>query len=144
MLLADEVPDYMKQPTNGEDWYIFYDEYEVEGWFGEERQRKYRGADSPMELFNFAYFCKDPECARLILEHPLCDKGVAVMLFWRLKSFANCYTSTNILLDEIKCKIKGDQYKEIIAYNPMMDDNISLFNKVEERWKIPEAMKKAV
>lgn len=140
----DEISDFMKQSTNGEEWYMYYDKFEVDSWFGEELEHKYKRADSSMELFNFAYFCRTPENAKLILNHKLCDKGIAVLLFWRLKTYAICYTATDLLLDEIERKVEENQYQEIIAYDPKTDDNIKFFNKPKKKWVIAEVMKQPV
>lgn len=92
-----QVPDFMKQPTNGEETYIYLDKSEVDSWFGDVLENKIIRCDTTMELFNIASFTKLVETAKLILKHPLCDKGIAVLLFWRLKTFANMWYETNTM-----------------------------------------------
>ncbi|SIS39771.1 hypothetical protein SAMN05421768_106308 [Chryseobacterium joostei] len=140
-----QVPDFMKQPTNGEETYIYLEQSEVDSWFGEILENKIKRCDTSMELYNIASFVKYHLDGRdeLILKHPLCDKGIAVMLFWRLKTFRNVWFETSVMAREIIDKVRTNQCPEILAYNPKKDKAIKM-NEPKPKWNIPEIMTKAV
>lgn len=134
-----QVPDFMKHPTSGEETYIYLDKKEVDSWFGEVLENKISRCDTTMELFNIASFTKSTDRAKLILSHPLCDKGIAVLLFWRLKTFANMWYETNSIATDIIDKVRKNEYPEIVAYNPKFDPEIKM--KVPKpKWLIPAIM----
>lgn len=97
----EALPNFMLQPTKGMDSYVYYDKSEVESWFGEMLKNQITRCESALELFNIAYFVDRVETGNLILDHPLCDKGIALMLYWRLKTYASIWTETESLLNLI-------------------------------------------
>ena len=134
-----QVPDFMKQPTSGEETYIYLDKREVDNWFGEILENKISRCDTTMELFNIASFTKSADRANLILNHSLCDKGIAVLLFWRLKTFANMWYETNSMATDIIDKVRNNKYPEIVAYNPKLDTEIKM-KEPKPKWTIPKIM----
>lgn len=138
-----EVPAFMKEPTNGAETYVYLEKKEVERWFGEILENKIEHCDSTMELFNIASFTNTAEWAKLILSHPLCDKGIAIMLFWRLKTFASFWYETNSMLAEIVEKVRNNKYPEIVAYNPKTDTEIKM-KEPKPKWTIPAIMSQPI
>ena len=140
-----QVPDFMKQATNGEEAYIYLEKSDIDSWFGEILENKIKRCDTTMELYNIASFVKYQldNRAELILKHPLCDKGTAVMLFWRLKTFRNMWFETSELATKIVSKIRNNEYPEILAYNPKTDKEIKM-SEPKPKWKIPEVMKQPI
>lgn len=138
-----QVPDFMKQPTNGEETYIYLDKSEVDNWFGEDLENKISRCDTTMELFNIASFTKSADRAKLILKHPLCDKGIAVLLFWRLKTFANMWYETSSMATDLIDKVRKNEYPEVVAYHPKLDTEIKM-NEPKPKWTIPEIMKRPI
>lgn len=136
------IPDFMFEPVQGHAPYFVYDKAEIRSWFGEYLEKKIRSCDSAIDLFNIAFFEKDPNRARLILQHPLCDKGTALMLFWRLRTYARLYPVTEPILEEIVRKIGEDRYREALAYDPKRDTRINL--RGVEKWRIPDNMREPV
>ncbi|WP_282628404.1 DUF4274 domain-containing protein [Empedobacter sedimenti] len=137
------IPDFMKEATSGEESYVYFEEDDVEDWFEADWQRKIENADSTIELFNIAYFMDEPEYADWILASPLCDKGIAVLVFWRLHTEAAIYTNTPEKLAEIAQNIENNKFPEVLAYDPKSDEKVK-FNNEKIAWEIPEMMKKAV
>ena len=137
------IPAFMKASTSGEEPYIYYDKSEVNSWFGEQLESKFKNAESAMELFNFAYYVQDTKKARMILQQPLCDKGIALMLYWRLKTYAGVYSDMPVMLKEIEKNMQDGKYPEIISYNPKADKNIRM-KESRRKWAVPEKMKQAV
>ena len=138
-----QVPDFMKQATKGEETYIYLDKSEVNSWFGEVLENKINRCDMTMELFNIASFTKSADRAKLILKHSLCDKGIAVLLFWRLKTFANMWYETNPMATDIIEKVRKNEYSEIVAYDPKLDKEIKM-KEPKPKWIIPEIMKRPI
>ena len=139
----NSIPDFMKQPTAGEEPYIYYEEKEVNSWFGEHLKNQVARCDTEIELFNIASFVKEPERAKMILEHPLCDKGTALLVFWRLKTYANMWFETSNMVEELIEKIRNNQYKAVLAYNPATDKEIRL-SEPKPKWTIPDRMMQGV
>lgn len=137
------VPDFMKEATSGEESYVYFDEDDVEDWFEADWQRKIENVDSTIELFNIAYFMDEPEYADWILASPHCDKGIAVLVFWRLYTDAAIYTNTPEKLAEIVQKIENKAFHEVLAYDPKLDKKVKLNDK-KFAWQIPEIMKTAI
>ena len=140
-----QIPDFMKQATSGEETYIYLEKSEVDNWFGEILENKIKRCDTTIELYNIASFVKYQLDKRdeLILKHPLCDKGIALMLFWRLKTYRNIWLETSSLETEIVNKIRNNEYPEILAYNPKLDKEIKM-SEPKPKWKIPEIMKQPI
>lgn len=72
------LPDFMKEITKGEESYFCYDEDDVEDWFEADWEKNINSANLSIELFNIAYFMDESEQSDLILNHPLCDRGIAI------------------------------------------------------------------
>ncbi|MDV3752135.1 DUF4274 domain-containing protein [Elizabethkingia anophelis] len=137
------VPDWIFQKTSGEDTYIYYEEDEIEGWFDADWKSNIQRAESTIELFNIAWFLDEPEQAALILEHPLCDTGIAVLVFWRLYNECAVYTETNGKLKEIIHNILDDTYPEVLSYDPKMDEKVD-YKKKKIAWEIPEIFRETI
>ncbi|ULT24962.1 DUF4274 domain-containing protein [Sphingobacterium sp. E70] len=116
------IPDWIYQKTNGEDSYIYYEADEVEDWLEVDWRNNVNRAESAIDLFNIAYFMNEPESATLILQHPLCDKGIAVLVFWRLYTECAVYSDNNEKLNAIISDIKNNVYAEVLSYDPTNDE----------------------
>lgn len=143
--LEPKVPNFMKEPINGEETYIYLEKTEVNSWFGEILESKIRRCDTTMELYNIASFVEyETGRVELILNHPLCDRGIATMLFWRLKTYcATIWNSTDSILHLIIERIKNNEYPEIIAYNPKLDNKINI-KEIKPKWEIPQKLKQPI
>lgn len=137
------IPDWIFQKTNGEESYVYYEEDDIDYWFEEDWKKNINRAETSIELFNIAYFINEPEHADLILQHPLCDKGIAVLTFWRLYTECSLYTDTNDKLKEIINNILNNRYPEILSYNPQSDEKVD-YKKKKTAWKIPEIFRRPV
>ncbi|REC60605.1 DUF4274 domain-containing protein [Chryseobacterium pennae] len=137
------IPDWIFQKTNGEESYIYYEESDVEVWFDREWENNIRWAKSTIELFNIAYFIEEPEYAALVLQNRFCDKGTAVLVFWRLYTECSLYTYTNTMLQGIINKIENNHYPEILSYNPQTDEKVD-YKKKKIAWELPEIFRKPV
>ena len=140
---SDIVPEIMLQATSGEETYIYYDEKEVASWFGEYLDNRIYRCDNEIELFNIGALLKYKglEIYQKVLNHPLCDKGTALMLFWRLRNYANPYGIEKISKEIIR-KFENNEYREVLKYDPKEDTEIKIQRK--EKWTIPNEMKKAI
>ncbi|MDU1891124.1 MAG: DUF4274 domain-containing protein [Dysgonomonas sp.] len=139
----DVIPTCMYQPTKGEEPYSIYDEAEIHSWFGDYFENQISRCDSTMDLYGIGCYISDPDKARLILDHPLCDKGVALMIFWRLNTYANTFIDGTTLKSELISKIESNEYPEILAYNPLKDKTVKVL-KPKNKWEIPAKMKLSV
>ncbi|NDV94631.1 DUF4274 domain-containing protein [Dysgonomonas sp. 521] len=137
------IPDIMFQAVSGEEPYSLYESLEVLSWFGEYLETRIERCHSAMELYGIACHITKPEAAEHILKHPMCDKGIALMIFWRLNAYANIFAASDLLQQEIITKIQNDQYPEVIAYNPKKDKEVKVV-KAKNKWEIPEIMKNKV
>ncbi|CDN76285.1 DUF4274 domain-containing protein [Elizabethkingia anophelis] len=137
------IPDWIYQKTNGEDSYVYYEEDDIEDWFDADWKNNIQRAESAIELFNIAWFMDEPEQASLILEHPLCDKGIAVLVFWRLYNECAMYTETNGKLKEIIHNILNNAYPDVLSYDPKTDEKVD-YKKTKIVWEIPEIFRKPV
>lgn len=137
------IPDWIFQKTNGEETYIYYEEDDVDLWFDREWEKNIRVAESAIELFNIAYFIDEPEYAAQILLHRLCDKGIAVLVFWRLYTECSVYHHTNTMLQEIINNIVNHKYPEVLSYNPKTDGKVD-YKKKKAAWEIPEIFRETV
>ena len=122
---------------------MYYEEDDIEDWFDADWKNNIQRAESAIELFNIAWFMDEPEQASLILEHPLCDKGIAVLVFWRLYNECAMYTETNGKLKEIIHNILNNAYPEELSYDPKMDEKVD-YKKKKIVWEIPEIFRKPV
>lgn len=137
------IPAFMLDSTKGEETYVYYEESEVDSWFDEVFENKVRNCPDAMTLFNIASFVESPEKARMICQSPLCDKGIAIMVFWRLKTFAGLWTETGALAKEIVEKVRTNEYQEVLSYDPAKDKNIKM-KAAKQHWEIPQVMTQAV
>lgn len=144
-LYEDEfiIPDWIFQETNGEETYIYYEEDDVDLWFDREWEKNIRGAESAIDLFNIAYFIEETEYAAQILLHRLCDKGIAVLVFWRLYTECSVYHHTNTMLQGIINNILHNKYPEVLSYNPQTDEKIK-YRKKKKAWELPQIFMKPV
>jgi hypothetical protein len=140
--MPDEIiiPEIMYQATTGEETYFYYDEKEIRSWFGEYLDNKIARCDTALDLFNIAAFLRysNIENYEKILKHPLCDKGVALLIFWRLHTYCNMYCNEE-LPKEIIEKMQTNQYQEVLYYDPNKDTEISINKK--QKWTIPAKLK---
>ncbi|MGE8553330.1 MAG: DUF4274 domain-containing protein [Chryseobacterium jejuense] len=137
------IPDWIFQKTNGEETYIYYEEDDVDVWFDREWEKNIREAESAIELFNIAYFIDEPEYAAQILQRRLCDKGIAVLIFWRLYTECSAYTYTNTMLQGIINNIVNNKYPEVLSYNPQTDEKVK-YKKKKIAWEVPDIFRKTV
>jgi len=137
------VPDFMKVKTDGEIPYLYYNETDFKSWFGEYLINKISNCDTSMELYSIAYFVEKPNIAKLILNQSFCDKGIALMIFWRLKTYASLWSETEDVLQIIIEKIKNNKLRENISYNPYKDLNIEI-KELKNKWGIPNIMKQKI
>ncbi len=129
------IPDFMYKDVNGEEPYSIYDETEVRSWFGEYLNKQIDSCSSTMDLYGIA--CYLPTLGNIdtvfhVLRHPLCDKGIAFMLFWRFEPIVS-----DSIRNELISEIYQKNYPEIIEYKHER-------NNLKAVWKIPEIMMKPV
>jgi hypothetical protein len=139
----ENIPEMMFQPTVGEETYIYYDAAEISSWFGEYLDNRIARCDTVLDLFNIAALLRyrSIEIYEKILKHPLCDKGVALLIFWRLHTYCNLYGITE-LTKEIIEKMQTYQYLEVLCYDPKKDKEISINQK--QKWTIPARLKRRI
>lgn len=143
MLLGTvDIPAALHESTLGDPSYVYYTEDDVAHWFAQDWLTQAEQASSAIELFNIAWFMHEPEPARAILAHPLCDLGIATLVFWRLHSRCSLDVATPALLRELAAKIESGAYAPVIAYVPAEDDALELPKAA--KWHIPPALKQAV
>lgn len=96
---------------------------------------------------------KSPEyVAELVMHHPLCDKGIALLLYWRLllHYYTVCFTPPKAMmtfnvLQELGDKIVAGALPVKIAYAPLSDEkNKKLLGQEKQAWKIPDIFMSAV
>jgi hypothetical protein len=139
MMEEENIPEILFQETNGEEPYIYYEEKEVNSWFGEYMESLLGRCDNSMELYNIAYLLDHvasfefSKQYRKILKHEHCDKGIALFIYWRVKQHFPFADRQEI----VKKIINTD--KEIIKYNPRNDKENGI--SVKAKWEIPEIMK---
>jgi hypothetical protein len=139
----DNIPEIMYQETNGEEPYIYYDEKEVNSWFGEYLENLLARCDNSMELYNIAYLLEQKFSPSFIntwskiLEHKHCDKGIALFIYWKVRRHYP-FVDRQFIVN----KIINNEYKEIIKYDPKEDKGNKI--KIENKWEIPEIMKKEI
>ena len=137
-----DIPAALYQPTPGDPSYVYYTSDDVSHWFAQDWLIQIEQASSAIELFNIAWFMHEPEQARAILAHPLCDLGIATLVFWRLYSRCSLDVTTPALLRDLLHNIDSGSYAPTIAYVPAEDDAIELPKAA--KWHIPPALKQAV
>jgi hypothetical protein len=108
------IPEIMFQETNGEEPYIYYDEKEAFSIYGDYLNGLLARCDNSMELYNIVYLLSSNvlyDNYEKILEHKNCDKGIALMIYWKLGAY-------NWDDSYIMNKIMNNEYSEIIKYKP--------------------------
>lgn len=125
----------MYKDVKGEEPYSIYDEQDVKSWFGEYLYKQINSCSSTMDLYGIA--CNLPLLGNIdtvfhILRHPLCDKGIAFMLFWRFEPIVS-----EDILKQFISEICQKNYPEIIEYKHD-------WNNSKAMWNIPEIMMKPV
>ncbi len=141
---SDIIPQIMLQSTNGEEPYIYYNDGEVDSWHDDYLDNQLYRCDNAIELFNIAGLLKYGRIIEIyhkVINHPFCDKGIALMCFWRLKNYANPYAIEEISKDIIY-RIENNHYKEVLRYNPQDDRDIKI--QQVQKWIIPNEMRKAI
>lgn len=137
------IPDWIYEKTIGKESYIYYEEEDIEDWFDVDWENNIKSSKSAIELFNIAYFMDEPEQADFILQHSFCDKGIAVLVFWRLYNECSIYTATNKKLKTIINDVLNNIYPEVLSYDPQMDEKV-IYKKKKIAWKIPEIFRKPI
>lgn len=137
------IPEIMFQPTRGEKPYVYYEKSEVDSWFGEYSEHQISRCENAINLFNIAFLLGygDIEIYGKIIRHPLCDKGIALMVFRHLKTYGNPYGIEEISKEIIR-KLEYNTYKEVLRYDPNKDTEVNMQRKA--KWTIPEKMRKAI
>jgi hypothetical protein len=131
----NDIPEIMFEETNGEEPYIYYDEKEVNLWFGEYLENQIEKCESSIDLYNIIYLLEYKSLAdnyEKILIHKHCDRGIALFIFWKLKKSSYVFDESKII-----GKIIQNEYPEIIKYDP--GENIKNI-----KWEIPEIMKNEI
>lgn len=137
------IPSFMSQATAGETSYVYFDKDDVNSWFESDWLAQISNASTAMELFNIAWFLDELELATPILAHPLCDRGIATLVFWRLHRLCSLYPSAPPLLRQIIEQLDSSHYPAHISYAPQDDPEVQL-PKRKLKWDIPPALKQAV
>ena len=139
------IPEVVLQASKGEEPYIYIDKKEVHSWFGDYLDSKIYRCDTTIELYNIVVSLKQREIDvyENILEHPMCDKAIALMIYWLLKKYSNSslyaenWLIIKPILEKIVYRLQNNEYKEVLTYDP---------NKEVKpiKWKIPEYMFKKI
>lgn len=137
------IPDWIYEKIIGEESYIYYEEEDIEDWSDVDWENNINRSKSAIELFNIAYFMDEPEQADFILQHSFCDKGIAVLVFWRLYNECSIYTVTNKKLKTIINDVLNNIYPEVLSYDPQMDEKV-IYKKKKIAWEIPEIFREPI
>ena len=137
-----DIPAALYKPTPGDPSYVYYTEDDVDHWFPQDWLHQIEQASSAIELFNIAWFMSSPEQASAILAHPLCDLGIATLVFWRLYSRCSLDVVTPELLRQLLTKIESDAFVAVISYAPAQDPELKL--PKSPIWEIPAVLKQAI
>lgn len=130
-----KIPSFMYESVLGEEPYAIYYQDEISSWFGSYLESQIDKCDTVMGLYSIALYLPisgNINAAMSILRHPLCDKGIALMLFWRFESIV----SDNVKQQFIS-EILSRDYPERISYKyePFV---------TQPKWHIPHLMYKPV
>ena len=137
-----DIPAALYKPTPGDPSYVYYTEDDVDHWFPQDWLHQIEQASSAIELFNIAWFMSSPEQASAILAHPLCDLGIATLVFWRLHSHCSIDVVTPELLRQLLTKIESGAFVAVISYAPALDPELKL--PKAPIWEIPAVLKQAI
>lgn len=114
--------------------------------------------DSSAELHAFAkQFNWDGGCAELeaVLNHPLCDRGTALMVYWLGEPlyFADFSTADDVpdvnrggyhFVKHVESLLMVDRFQyNSIRFDPMADLNVVQRRRIENHSRIPTALKSA-
>lgn len=152
-----KIDERMKAPINGEDAWYDDDYIRKISWYtpGELKTEIKSCSDNiylnmmANGLDNFKYVSALSE---LIIGHPLCDKGTALLLYWRLLKF---YYEGGFLpveaeeripvIKSIHEKLVDEFFNNGFEYTPLKDkENFGLLGILKKKWEIPEYMKLSV
>ena len=151
-----EINEQMKEAVTGEETWYDEDYIKKIAWYvPDELQSEIRRADKDYlnMMANGLYHFRDAaDVAELIIQNPHCDKGTALLLYWRLLAFCANRGFSPIeaeekypVLRELHEKLLSEQFCNGIAYEPLKDkENDKLLGKRKDKWTIPEYMKQAV
>ena len=139
------IPEVVLQASKGEEPYIYIDKKEVHSWFGDYLDSKIYHCDTTMELYNIVVSLKqrDIDVYEKLLDHPLCDKAIALIIYWLFVKYSNSslyaeqWLTIKPILEKIVYRLENNEYQEILAYDP---------NKEVKpiKWKIPNYMFKKI
>ena len=89
-----------------------------------------------------------------VLEHPLCDRGTALMIYWLGEPtyFADFASDEDVpevnrslkeFLNRVQNQLMSEQFKSnTICFDPMVDMNVVQRRKIENAGTIPAVLKK--
>jgi len=134
------IPTDLYTPSHGEEPYLYWEESDVAALFGTDFTAALRRADR-MDLYNLAHLTPAhslDECVWLLLDHPLCERGIAQMLFWRLQYECPLLTPEHFHIPFIRRWQAGDWAQAHIAFTPTAPQT------PPPAWDIPAVMYQAV
>ncbi|MDR1326477.1 MAG: DUF4274 domain-containing protein [Treponema sp.] len=98
-----------------------------------------------MDLYRIVYHNRNLlDCYKQILESTYCDKGIAPLMYWRIRTrYSNSRLDAMKDMEEkVVGKMNDKQCEEVIRYEPKSDwENASI---LQAKWDIPEMMKKPI
>lgn len=117
------IPYFMSE-AKGEKPYLYYDETDKSVFIGQKLDMKLSRCGDSIELYNIASFINPSRIIDLkkILNHPCCDKAIALMIYWRSQNIPDAHE----LQEEILNRLKSNHYPEILSYNPKNDKYIDV------------------
>ncbi|MBH5329428.1 DUF4274 domain-containing protein [Eikenella sp. S3360] len=137
------IPDSLSQPSQGEEPYLYWEESEVAELFGEELAAALRRCDR-MDLYNIAILTPAyelPDRAWPICNHPLCDRAIAQLVFWRIRHQCHSLSDNAFCSEFIRRWQAGDWAQPHLAYHPQTD---TTHQTPPVAWEIPAIMCQAV
>ena len=152
-----EVDDKMKIAVDGVDTWV-HDEYvkKISSYATSELEREIKNCKDIDYLNMIAdgllYFNDAYNAVKWIIDNPLCDKGTALLLYWRLllyfqkRGFSQQESMNKFdIVKEVYHKLITDFFKIGIKYSPLIDpQNSNLLKKPLAKWTIPEFMKRSI
>jgi hypothetical protein len=152
-----EIDERMKLAVSGDEtWYD--DEYiKVVSWYTPGELESEIKCCTDRDYLNMmanglSCFRDGASVSELIIQNTYCDKGTALLLYWRLLSF---YFERGFfpkeaeaeipILNKLRDSILSGAFTNGIAYAPLKDKaNAKLLKKQKAKWVIPEYMKQSV
>jgi len=150
-----EIDEKMKLAVLGEEtWYD--DDYvkKISGYVISELSYEIRNCKDNNYLNMIAngllhFFNHADKIGEWIVENPYCDRGTALLLYWRLLSyfqrrgFSPQETKSEVLIvQQLHDKLISDFFPTSIGYSPTGDkQNDILLGKQKRKWEIPAFMK---